>query len=686
MAVERLVETQQLCYRAAKDLLRQADRLSVLTEGPPASGVRALPRLNPAASATPEMVAAEPLVYDFSGDPPLARHTCSRTAPELGLAGRTEAGSLMAASWTAVRAIPAPVPDHQHLNSTVILPAQLAPLPLVGDFERPDEVKPLAAFAPVAMERDGSAEPHQIEPRPTAWLPLAERTQQPMAGLVASPRVAAMRAIPVDARRMWSGDVSAAAIPAGAIELPQYERSRVALAGIGVLSSTLFELRIPDAAAWTAAAALWREPQPAATSLAVARPKGVQARRRAPVVRWEAGLAKLHAGAGIEPAATWKLKAADWYAPAGPSASTGCRPMEPRAESGREPGFAGRVTVPLAAASPESVNASGHAVPAQFQGRHAMPAVVLSGDNLMPAMPCVVEPTVEEPAMAAPAEGPAGLETPTRPQRSRFALSSLREMHPALRVAAILLPVLCYIALRPAPPAEAASAPEAAPFKQFVNARLSAVKTAIRNRAGIEMVDDFRSGLDNWESKGGAAEWSYDHTGFIRPGSLALYRPSMGLTNYDFEFLGGIDKKAISWVYRAVDGENYHAAKLVTVKAGPLPTLGLVRYSVINGKETARTQAVLPLNVHTDTIYRVRMEVKGSDFSLYIQNQLVQFWADRRFPRGGIGFFSSRGESSRIRWAQVSHQYDTIGRLCAYFAPMAVVTYNMQPAMGAPTQ
>ena len=27
-------------------------------------------------------------------------------------------------------------------------------------------------------------------------------------------------------------------------------------------------------------------------------------------------------------------------------------------------------------------------------------------------------------------------------------------------------------------------------------------------------------------------EWSFDATGFVRPGPLALYRPSMGLTDY----------------------------------------------------------------------------------------------------------------------------------------------------------
>ena len=117
------------------------------------------------------------------------------------------------------------------------------------------------------------------------------------------------------------------------------------------------------------------------------------------------------------------------------------------------------------------------------------------------------------------------------------------------------------------------------------------------------------------------------------------------------------------------------------LKAGPLPTVGLERYSVINGKETAHKTQVLPIAAHTDTIFRVRMEMRGSDYTVYAQNQLAGYWEEKRFRNGGIGFFSGRGEQSRIRWVQISHQYDAIGRLCAYFAPFAMATYNLQPTI-----
>ena len=78
--------------------------------------------------------------------------------------------------------------------------------------------------------------------------------------------------------------------------------------------------------------------------------------------------------------------------------------------------------------------------------------------------------------------------------------------------------------------------------KTVVNTQLTTVRQAMMDRAGVALDDDFRSGLDNWASRGDAtAEWSFDATGFVRPGPLALYRPSMNSSDYQLNFLGMID-------------------------------------------------------------------------------------------------------------------------------------------------
>lgn len=199
----------------------------------------------------------------------------------------------------------------------------------------------------------------------------------------------------------------------------------------------------------------------------------------------------------------------------------------------------------------------------------------------------------------------------------------------------------------------------------------------ISDRAAVAYADDFRSGLDAWESRSNLTRsWSYDAAGFVRPGPLAVFKPTVDLSDYRFEFLGEIDQKAIGWAFRAVDLNNYYAMKLVVVKPGPLPLVHIVRYAVINGKEGPHVDKPLPLTVRADMLYRIQVDARGDDFTTMAQGQVVDFWTDNRLQHGGVGFFSNRGERARLRWVEVSHQYDALGRLCAYLAPYGIEGRN----------
>ncbi len=199
---------------------------------------------------------------------------------------------------------------------------------------------------------------------------------------------------------------------------------------------------------------------------------------------------------------------------------------------------------------------------------------------------------------------------------------------------------------------------------------LSGFRVRAGERASIRLSEDFRSGLDQWKDADGAtAAWTFDPSGFVQPGKFAIYRPSEGLTDYTVEFLGQIDSRAMSWAMRARDARNYYAVKLIITKPGPLPTLVLRRYAVLNGRETAHHDTVLPMTVRGDAIFRVRADVVGPDFSIRIQDHLVDFWTDVRLYSGGVGFFSSKGERSKIKWVQVAHNDDLLGQICGYLAP-----------------
>jgi hypothetical protein len=249
-----------------------------------------------------------------------------------------------------------------------------------------------------------------------------------------------------------------------------------------------------------------------------------------------------------------------------------------------------------------------------------------------------------------------------------------------LKLITVVLPLLAALAVTgsvPKVPIKTVAPAQVAQVEKVVNEHWKNLNETISNRAAISYADDFRSGLDAWESRSNlTTSWSYDAVGFVRPGPLAVFKPTLDLVDYRFEFLGEIDQKAMGWVVRAEDLNNYYAMKLVVVKPGPLPLVDMVRYAVINGKEGPHVRKPLPMTVRTDMLYRVLVDVRGGDFTIMVQGQVVDFWTDHRLQHGGVGFFASRGERARLRWLEVSHQYDALGRVCAYLAPYGIEGRN----------
>ena len=251
-----------------------------------------------------------------------------------------------------------------------------------------------------------------------------------------------------------------------------------------------------------------------------------------------------------------------------------------------------------------------------------------------------------------------------------------------MKMLAVAIPLLLALALRPSLPKVRVTAPAASGEVQSSLARgfraqLLNVRQSVSERAAVALDEDFRAGLDNWQMRDEkSTAWSFDATGFVKPGSLALYKPSMNLGDYEMQFLGLIDKKSLSWVARAEDFDNYEVVKLVVLKPGPLQTLGITHYAVVNGQPQKALETIAPINARPDMLYRVSLIVRDDTYLLALQGKVVDTWSEPRLKRGGIGFFSTRGEESRVRWVQVTHQYDILGRLCAYLVPYDIQTTN----------
>ncbi len=204
------------------------------------------------------------------------------------------------------------------------------------------------------------------------------------------------------------------------------------------------------------------------------------------------------------------------------------------------------------------------------------------------------------------------------------------------------------------------------------------IRKSIRNHAAVRLNDNFQGGLKDWKSFSSSnSDWSFNH-GFVQPGRLRLWKESLGMTDYQMEFVGQIEKKGLGWAYRAVDADNFYATKISIAKPGPLPTADMVRYATIGGKQSNRVSLPLPMVIRNDTLYRVMLTVKGDNFSTMVNGQMVDTWSDSRLRAGGIGFFADKGEVSSLRWVTVSHRDNILGRMLSFigfWAPLEPLVY-----------
>ena len=195
------------------------------------------------------------------------------------------------------------------------------------------------------------------------------------------------------------------------------------------------------------------------------------------------------------------------------------------------------------------------------------------------------------------------------------------------------------------------------------------IRLTIQRRAVYEVNDNFHAGLASWEGKGFAKTWAYDKEGFVRPGRLALYKPSHDMSDYKVEFLTQIERKSVGWVFRAEDEQNYYAMKLAVTEPGPRPLVALVRYAVVDGKRESHGETPLQVMMHNNQPYRVSVDVKGNRFLTSIEGQVVDSWSDDRLKSGGVGFFAEGSEKARVYWLKVTKNSDFLGKLCSILVP-----------------
>jgi hypothetical protein len=215
------------------------------------------------------------------------------------------------------------------------------------------------------------------------------------------------------------------------------------------------------------------------------------------------------------------------------------------------------------------------------------------------------------------------------------------------------------------------------------------IQTEAAKRATVQLADSFDNGMTAWGSKakGLAPGWSRSADGYVRPGQLALFQPTLNFTDYRMEFFGQIENQSMSWVVRGKDTQNYYAMKFNVVEPGLRPVISMTHYPVIGGKQGHKVVTPLSVMVHSETPYHVAVDVRGSHYTASIEGQEVDSWSDDTLLAGGVGFFADAGSRARIYWMKVSKNDDWLGRLCNYIAGdtgAQTTAWLDRPALPAP--
>lgn len=156
--------------------------------------------------------------------------------------------------------------------------------------------------------------------------------------------------------------------------------------------------------------------------------------------------------------------------------------------------------------------------------------------------------------------------------------------------------------------------------------------------------------------EGGWVEnWGGDPAGMHAGREITIYRPSLKLSDYRLQFQGSIDTKSIGWVFRAADPSNYYAMKLMSVSSSLPLKVALFKYLVVNGRQTQVGRVPIDLPVDADTLFDIRVDVRGPQFTTYIQGQQVDSWTDDQLKIGGAGFLNEREERGKVKSVSIRY-------------------------------
>jgi len=156
--------------------------------------------------------------------------------------------------------------------------------------------------------------------------------------------------------------------------------------------------------------------------------------------------------------------------------------------------------------------------------------------------------------------------------------------------------------------------------------------------------------------EGGWVEgWAGDPIGLHNSRQITIYRPSLKLSDYRFEFQGQIENKSIGWIFRGADPDNYYAMKLQLASQELPLKLQLYKYVVLKGRQVQVGRVPIDVPVKSDSVFSIRLDVRGPKFNTYVQGQPVDVWTDDQLRSGGVGFLNERSERGKVKSVSLSY-------------------------------
>ena len=129
---------------------------------------------------------------------------------------------------------------------------------------------------------------------------------------------------------------------------------------------------------------------------------------------------------------------------------------------------------------------------------------------------------------------------------------------------------------------------------------------------------------------------------------VSVYDPSRGETDYRVEFGWAPDARGVGWLFRVRDADNYYGARVSQLQPGVSSALLTEHFEVVGGVETAHSRRVIPLT-RTNPTARIRMDVVGPAFTLWVEGSPADYWTDARLNSGPFGFYDERGQRPTLQ-------------------------------------